>query len=97
MKAELTISQLYNNPSVLNFFFRTQSENTFNELIDSVIESRGDVFDAIENHSDDLDEIEGLFYDEPLHELADIFGLTLAEDDEAEDEVDEDEVDEDEE
>jgi len=89
MKAEITISQLYNNPSLLKFFFRLQSQNTFNELIDNVIESNGDIFDAIESHSDDLDEIEGLFYHEPLNELADIFGLTFIDDEEDEEEEDE--------
>lgn len=80
MKAEITMSQLYSNCSLLNFFFRTQSENTFNELFDSVEESNREVFDAIENYSDDLDEIEELFYNESIQELADIFCLTLIND-----------------
>ena len=79
MKAELTIKQLYYNSSILDFFFRTQAENTFNELFESVEESQIEVFEAIENYSDDLDEVEELFYNESIPDLCEIFGLTLTE------------------
>ena len=81
MKAELTIKQLYYNSSIINFFFRTQSENTFSELFEAVEESQDDVFDAIENYSEDLDEVEELFYNESIPDLCEIFGLTLTEND----------------
>lgn len=77
MKAEVTISEVYYNHSLLNFFFRNQSENTFNKLFKSVQEDNAEIFNAIENYSDDLDEIEELFYDESIEELCEIFGLTL--------------------
>lgn len=79
MKTELTISQLHNNVSLMRFFFRTQSAETFEELIESVEESESQVYNAIENYSDDLDEIEELFYEEQVSDLCEIFGLTLAE------------------
>lgn len=82
MKAEVTISQVYYNNSLLNFFFRTQAEETFNELFESVQEDNAKIFNAIENYSDDLDEIEELFYDESIEELCEIFGLTLISEDE---------------
>ena len=50
MKAELTISQLSNNASLMKFFFRTQSAKTFEELIESVNESKTDVYKAIEKY-----------------------------------------------
>ena len=78
MKVEISISNLYYNPSILGFFFRSQAEKTFYQLLESVDDNET-VFSAIENYSDDLDEIEELFYNETVSELCDIFGLTLAE------------------
>lgn len=84
MKAEVSISQVYYNHSLLNFFFRTQAENAFNELFESVQEDNREIFNAIENYSDDLDEIEELFYNESIEELCKIFGLTFISEDEDE-------------
>ena len=69
MNAQITIFQLYYNESLLNFFFRTQAKETFEKLTDNVEESNSEIFDAIENYSDDLDEIEELFYSESIEEL----------------------------
>lgn len=77
MKVEVTMSEVYCNPSVLNCFFRNQAKETFKELFESVEESDSSVLNAIEIYSDDLDEIEELFYSESIEELCKIFGLTL--------------------
>lgn len=77
MKVEVTMSQVYNNNTLRSFFFRNQSQETFKELFESVEESQSEVFNAIENYSDDLDEIEELFYSESIEDLCEIFGLTL--------------------
>ena len=77
MKAEITIKQLYFNSSILNFFFRTQAENTFNELFEKVAESTEQVFEAIENYSDDLDEVEEMFYNDTIEEICGTLGLTI--------------------
>ena len=84
MKAELTIKQLYYNSSIMNFFFRTQSENTFNELIEKCEESNDEIFNAIENYSDDLDDVEELFYNDSIEEIAAELGLTIEEEEEEE-------------
>ena len=84
MKAELTIKQLYYNASVMNFFFRNQSENTFNELIEKCPESNDEIFNAIENYSDDLDEVEEMFYNDSIEEIAEALGLTISEEEEEE-------------
>ena len=84
MKAELTIKQLYYNSSIMNFFFRTQSENTFNELIEKCTESNDEIFNAIENYSDDLDEVEEMFYNDSIEEIAEALGLTIEEEEEEE-------------
>ena len=84
MKAELTIKQLYYNASIMNFFFRTQSENTFNELIEKCTESNDEIFNAIENYSDDLDNIEEMLYNDSIDEIATELGLTILEEEEEE-------------
>jgi hypothetical protein len=86
MKAEISISQVYYNASLLNFFFRTQAENTFNELFESVEEENEDVFNAIEGYSDDLDEIEEMFYNDSIDEIISNLRLTAIEEEEEEEE-----------
>ena len=84
MKAELTIKQLYYNSSIMNFFFRTQAENTLNELIEKCEESNDEIFNAIENYSDDLDTIEEMMYNDSIEEIAEALGLTIEEEEEEE-------------
>ena len=84
MKADLTIKQLYYNSSIMNFFFRTQAENTFNELIEKCEESNDEIFNAIENYSDDLDDIEEMFYNDSIEEISEALGLTIEEEEEEE-------------
>jgi hypothetical protein len=84
MKAEISISQVYYNASLLNFFFRTQSTNTFNELFEKCEQSNDEIFEAIENYSNDLDEVEELFYDESLSDICEALGLEISNDDDDE-------------
>ena len=85
-KVQLSISNLYYNPSLLNFFFRTQAQNDFNALFESVEESKEEVFEAIENYSDDLDEVEEMFYNDSIEEIISNLGLTAIEEEEEGDE-----------
>lgn len=82
MKAELTIKQLYYNSSIMDFFFRTQAENTFNELLEKCTESNDAIFNAIESYSDDLDDVEEMFYNDSIEEIANELGLTIEEEEE---------------
>ena len=84
MKAEVNFSQVYYNSSLMSFFFRDQAENTLNELIEKCTESNDVIFNAIENYSEDLDEIEEMFYNESLEDIADELGLTIEEEEEEE-------------
>jgi len=86
MKAEISFSQLWANPSVRKFFFRTQSEDTLQELADR----SADWEDAIERIDgsiyEDLDEVEELFYEESVEWLADEFGIELVDADDEDEE-----------
>lgn len=82
MNAQLSISDLYYNKSLLNFFFRAQSENEFNNLFDSVEEDTEEVFNAIDSYSDDLDCIEEMFYNDSIEEIISNLGLTAIEEEE---------------
>ena len=77
MRVEVTMSEVYSNYTLLSFFFRNQAKETFKELFESVQEDSSEVLNAIENYSDNLDEIEELFYSESISDLCEIFGLTL--------------------
>ena len=82
MKANVDFSQVYHNSSLMSFFFRAQAEDTLNELIEKCTESNDLIFNAIENYSEDLDEIEELFYNESLEDIAEELGLTIEEEEE---------------
>ena len=76
MTAEITMRQIWWNDSVRNFFFREQAQDTLDDLMDAVVEDTEEILDAIEDYTDDLDEVEELLYNEPLDELVEIFNLT---------------------
>ena len=65
------------------FFFRPQSEDTLKELW-RLADDWEDALDKIEDYSDDLDEVEGLFYEETPEWLADEFRIEIYEKDEDE-------------
>lgn len=39
MKTEITLANCYYNNSLMNFFFRSQATETFNELLETVANS----------------------------------------------------------
>ena len=88
MKAEITFSQLYWNHSLMNYFFRSQSENTLNELLDRA-EDRQTAVSLIDEYSEfnysDLDYLEEDFYNESVETLATMFGIELSEEEDDED------------
>lgn len=89
MQAEITFSQVWSNPSVRRFWFREQSENTLQELADKSVDFE-DALDKIEDYANDnnlgLDEIEEMFYEDSVEELADEFKIELYDDEEEEEE-----------
>lgn len=89
MKAEITFNELYWNHSLMDFFFRTQSENTLNELLDRA-KDRKDAVEKINDNAewdyDDLDEFEEDFYSCTVEELAEKFGIELEDGEDEDDE-----------
>lgn len=89
MKAEITFNELYWNHSLMGFYFRTQSENTLNELLDRA-KDRKDAVEKINDNAewdyDDLDELEEDFYSCTVEELAEKFGIELEDGEDEDDE-----------
>jgi hypothetical protein len=81
MKAEVTISNIYWNKGLSNFFFREQALSTIEELIkrsatDGAL-TLGELDDATEGM--DINDVEETFYSESVEYCADEFGIELEE------------------
>lgn len=85
MKAEITMSQMYWNPSILGFFFTKQAQNTLTELLDKA-EDRETALEQIDSTADswdmDADSIGDMFHDMTVEELAAQFEIDLVEEEE---------------
>lgn len=85
MKAEITFSQLWENESLMSFFFREQSIRTLDELMEKVADKMAAI-NAIEVHAEindySVDDVEEMFYEYSVEELAREFDLELESDDE---------------
>ena len=80
MKAEVTFSQLYCNNSLMKFFFREQSIRTLDELLEKVADKWAAI-NSIEAHAElnnySVDDVEEMFYEYSVEELAEEFGLQI--------------------
>ena len=56
---------------------KTQIEENFQQLIESVEENKSEVLESIENYSNDTEEVEDLFYNNNVEEIAEILELTI--------------------
>lgn len=90
MTTNLTITQLFQNPSLWNYFFRKQSQDELINLIESSSDKLG-LLNALDDYSSDidLDEIEEMFYDLDKEELINEMDLSAYFDDDEEEEEDE--------
>jgi hypothetical protein len=87
MKAEVTISNIYWNKGLSNFFFREQALSTLEELIkrsatDGAL-TLGELDDATEGM--DINDVEETFYSESVEYCADEFGIELEEEEDEDD------------
>ena len=80
MKAEVTFSELWQNESLMSFFFREQSIRTLEELLEKVSDKWAAI-NAIEVHAEindySVDDVEEMFYEYSIEELAEEFGLQI--------------------
>lgn len=81
MKAEVTISNIYWNKSLSNFFFRDQAYETLEELVKRSTMSEQDTLDALDNATEDMDidDVEETFYSESVECCAEEFDIELEE------------------
>lgn len=89
MVANVTISNIYWNNSLRNFFWRTQSMDTLEELMRrSTMDENNDILQLLDEQTDeeDIDDVEEDFYSLSVEELAENYGIELVEDDEEDDE-----------
>jgi hypothetical protein len=79
MKAEVTISNIYWNKGLSNFFFRDQAYNTLEKLVKRSAMNGQDTLDALDEATDDMDidDVEEIFYSESVEYCANEFGIEL--------------------
>ena len=54
-----------------------ESNENFQQLIESVEETTSEIIEAIENYSNDMEEVEDLLYNNNVEEIAEILELTI--------------------
>lgn len=90
MVANVTISNIYWNNSLRNFFWRTQSMDTLEELMSRSTMSDDDILELLDEQTElsDNDDVEEDFYSLSVEELADNYGIELEEEEEEDDDDD---------
>jgi len=86
MTAHVSISNIYWNEGLKNFFFRDQAFGTLEELVRRSTMYVQDTLYAIGDATKDMDidEVEEMFYSESVEYCAEKFGIELLEDEEDE-------------
>ena len=89
MKAEVTMSQIWFNKSLRDFFFREQAYKTLEELVKRSTMSGQDTLDALDDATDgmDIDDVEEIFYSESVEYCADEFGIELEDKEDEDDDI----------
>lgn len=76
MTKEITFGNLYWNGGLRGFCFRNQSEDTFNEVMQNVVdgpETERMMGEFLESMFDDVDDLEEYFYNEKIQDIIDEF------------------------
>ena len=86
MKAEVTISNIYWNNSLSDFFFRDQAYETLEELVKRSAMNGQDTLDALDDATEDMDigDVEETFYSESVEHCADELGIELEDEEDEE-------------
>lgn len=90
MRIEIDFGRVYNTKFLLNYFFRSQSEKTLDELINRAVDDISIVLGAIDSYAEqnnyDIDDIEEMFYEDSVEKIAKEIGIELKEEEEEEEE-----------
>ena len=88
MIANVTISNIYWNKGLADFFFREQAMKALEELVNKSSMSGEAVLQALNEETEDLDldDVEEDFYDSSVEELAEEFDIPLLIEDEDDEE-----------
>ena len=93
MKIEISFKSLYSNYHLYNYFFREQSQHTLEDLICVAKVDTHSVLDAIDSYAEqndyDVDDIEEMFYEDSVEEIAKKIGIEINEEEEEEEEEEE--------
>ena len=86
MKAEVSMSQIWFNKSLSDFFFREQAYNTLEELVKRSAMNGQDTLDALDDATEDMDidDVEETFYSESVEHCADEFDIELEDEEDEE-------------
>jgi len=87
MKAEVTISNIYWNVSLSNFFFREQAYKTLDLLMELSAMGSQETLSALDEATEDmgLDDVEEMFYSYSAEDMAREFGIELKEEEDEDD------------
>lgn len=78
MKVQVTLSSIYYNKSLADFFMRSQSTYTLEALLQRARICIEELERIIDNTSiEDFDEFEELLYNESVEEIAEFLGIDL--------------------
>ena len=90
MIIDTTFYFVYNNKSLLDTFFREQSQDTMEELFNRATVGEYDVICRIDSYCEsnctDVDELDEMFYNDSVEQFAKTFELELEEEEEEEEE-----------
>lgn len=86
MVANVTFSNIYWNNSLRNFFWRTQSMDTLEELMNRSTMLKENILELLDEQTEteDIDDVEEDFYSLSVEELAENYGIELEEDEDDE-------------
>lgn len=86
MKAEVTISNIYWNKGLSDFFFRKQAYKRLEKLVERSTMSGQDTLDALDDATEDMDidDVEETFYSESVEYCAEEFGIELEDEEDEE-------------
>lgn len=86
----LTVKKLWHNPSVWDFFWRGQAQDTLREVLSKGVRYNDDILDQIdeyyENEGDDMDQCEEDFYNMAADELIEMIEIEVRDEDEDDEE-----------